>query len=131
MPPPFQLGTSSLEQGVDRPDRHCSGRPSLAGTNMVATPSETVNSGATLLPSRPYLLQNPVNAHQVHPMYPRLHLGVFLVSSNFMKQRDFVKMLPTYSSQQLVPPHLRPTNLVGGVGAAGALLGKLIRFWLL
>ena len=88
---------------------------------MVATPSEPVNSGAVLLPSRPYILQNPADPQQVHPMYQRHHLGVFLASSNVMKQRDFLKMLPTYSSQQLVPPHLRPTNLVGGVGAAGVL----------
>jgi hypothetical protein len=61
-----------------------------------------------------YLLQNPA---QVHPMYPRLHLAVFHVSSNAI-----------YSSQQLVPPHLKHTNLAGAIGAAGVLQGKLIRF---
>ena len=88
---------------------------------MVSPSSHPVNSGAVLLPSRPYLLQNPADPQQIHPMYPPLHLGVFHVSSKVMEERDFLKMLPTYSSQQLVPPHLRPTNLVGGVGAAGAI----------
>ena len=86
---------------------------------MVSPPSDPVNSGVVLLSSRPYLLQSPADLQQVHLMYPRLHLGVFLVSSNVMKQMDFLKMFPTYSSQQLLPPHLRPTNLVEGVGAAG------------
>ena len=94
----------------------------LEGLGDMPSPfSEPVSSGAVLLPSSPYFSQNPADPHQVHPMYPRLHLGVFLVSSNVMKQMDFLKMLPTYSSQQLVPPHLRSTNLVGGVGAAGVL----------
>ena len=88
---------------------------------QVSPPSDPVNSGAVLLPSRPHLLQNPADLQQVHPMNPPLHLAVFHVSSKVIEEKDFVKMLPTYSSQQLVPPHLRPTNLVGGVGAAGAI----------
>ena len=50
------------------------------------------------------------------------------VSCNATKQKDFLKTLPTYSSQQLVPPHLRHTNPAGVVGAAGVLKGRLIRF---
>jgi hypothetical protein len=81
-----------------------------------------------LLTNMKYLLQNPANSTEVHPMYPRLHLAVFHVSSNAMKQKDFLKTLPTNSSQQLVPPHLKHTNLAGAVGASGVLQGKLIRF---
>ena len=79
-----------------------------------------------LLPKN--LLTNPSNPKQVHPMYPRLHLAVYHVLSNATKQKDFLKTLPTYLSQQLVPPHLRHTNQAGVVGAAGVLKGRLIRF---
>ena len=49
---PLQLGTSNHEQGVDRQDRDCCDRPSLAGTNVVATPSEPVNSGTGSTPEQ-------------------------------------------------------------------------------
>ena len=92
---------------------------------MVSTPSEPVNSGAVLLPSRPYLLQNLADPQQVHPMYPPLHLGVFVVSSNVMRQRYFLKMLPTYSSHRASTSKTYCTNLFGGVGAAGVLIRKV------
>ena len=81
-----------------------------------------------LLPNKKYLLINPSNPDQVHLMYPHLHLAVYHVSSNTTKQKDFLNTLPTNSSQQLIPPHLRHTNPAGVVGAAGVLKGRLIRF---
>jgi hypothetical protein len=38
-------------------------------------------------------------------MIPRLHLGVFHISSNDIKQKAFRETLPNYSSQQLDVPH--------------------------
>lgn len=85
-------------------------------------------SQPVLLPSSPTLLTDPTNLNRVHPMYPRLHLAVFHISTNVSKLRAFQQTLPIYSSQQLVPPHTKPTSLVGTVGAAGVLDGKLIPF---
>ncbi len=77
------------------------------------------------------LLQDPSDPFLIHPMYPRLHLGAFHISSDVTKQKAFLRTLPTYSSQQLVAPHAKPTNLAGSVGAAGVLQDKLILFQLL
>ncbi|XP_068723586.1 uncharacterized protein [Montipora capricornis] len=85
-------------------------------------------SQPVLLPNSPTLLTDPTDLNRVHPMYPRLHLAVFHISTNVSKLRAFQQTLPTYSSQQLVPPHTKPTSLVGTVGAAGVLDGKLILF---
>ena len=85
-------------------------------------------SQPVLLPNSPTLLTDPSDLNRVHPMYPRLHLAVFHISTNVSKLRAFRQTLPIYSSQQLVPPHTRPTSLVGTVGAAGVLDDKLILF---
>ncbi|XP_068696744.1 uncharacterized protein [Montipora capricornis] len=85
-------------------------------------------SQPVLLPNSPTLLTDPTDLNRIHPMYPRLHLAVFHISTNVSKLRAFQQTLPTYSSQQLVPPHTKPTSLVGTVGAAGVLDGKLILF---
>ncbi|XP_068758092.1 uncharacterized protein [Montipora capricornis] len=85
-------------------------------------------SQPVLLPNSPTLLTDPTDLNRIHPMYPRLHLAVFHISTNVSKLRAFQQTLPTYSSQQLVPPHTKPTSLLGTVGAAGVLDGKLILF---
>ena len=85
-------------------------------------------SQPVLLPNSPTLLTDPTDLNRVHPMYPRLHLAVFHISTNVSKLRAFQQTLPIYSSQQLVPPHTKPTSLAGIVGAAGVLDGKLILF---
>ena len=85
-------------------------------------------SQPVLLPNSPTLLTDPTDLNRVHPMYPRLHLAVFHISTNVSKLRAFQQTLPIYSSQQLVPPHTKPMSLAGTVGAAGVLDGKLILF---
>ena len=85
-------------------------------------------SQPVLLPNSPTLLTDPTDLNRVHPMYPRLHVAVFHISTNVSKLRAFQQMLPIYSSKQLVPPHTKPTSLVGAVGAAGVLDGKLVLF---
>ena len=85
-------------------------------------------SQPVLLPNSPTLLTDPSDLNRVHPMFPRLHLAVFHISTNASKLRAFQQTLPIYSSQQLVPPHTRPMSLVGTVGAAGVLDGRLILF---
>ena len=81
-----------------------------------------------LLPISPTLLTDPTDLNQVHPMYPCLHLAVFHISTNASKLRAFQQTLPIYLSQQLVPPHTKPTSLVGTFGAADVLERKLILF---
>ena len=78
-------------------------------------------SQPVLLPESPTLLTDPTDLNRVHPMYPRLHLVVFHISTNVSKLRAFHQTLPIYSSQQLVPLYTKPTSLVGTVGAAGVL----------
>ena len=85
-------------------------------------------SQPVLVPNSPTLLTDLSNLNQVHPMYPRLHLAVFHISTNVSKLRAFQQTFPIYSSQQLVPPHTKPTSLAGIVGAAGVLDGKWILF---
>ena len=68
-----------------------------------------------LLPNSPTLLTDPTDLNRVHPMYPRLYLAVFHISTNVSKLRAFRQTLPIYSSQQLAPPHTKPTSLVGSV----------------
>ena len=75
-----------------------------------------------------HLLINPVDPHLVHQMHPRLHLGVFHISSNVTRQKAFLHKLPVYSSQPLVAPHVKHMNQAGGAGAAGGLQGNLILF---
>ena len=81
-----------------------------------------------LLPNKPSLLRDPSDLKRVHPMYPRLHLAVFHISTNAFSQKVFLQKLPNFSSQQLAPPHAVHMNRVGNVGAAGVLNGKLIQF---
>ena len=51
-----------------------------------------------LLPSSSTLLIDPTDPQHIHPMFPRLHLGVFHISSNDIRQRAFRETLPNYSS---------------------------------
>jgi hypothetical protein len=81
-----------------------------------------------LLPVSPHLLIDPSDPEAIHPMYPRLHLGVFPISYNVTKQKAFQQTLPNYLSQPLDPPHIRRTNQAGSAGAAGVVHGKLILF---
>ena len=74
-----------------------------------------------LLPISPTLLTDPTNLNQVHPMYTRLHLAMFHISTNASKLRAFQQTLPFYSSQQLISPPTKPRSLVGTIGAAGIL----------
>jgi len=87
-----------------------------------------VISQPVLLSNSPTLLTDPTDLNRVHPMYPRLHLTMFHISTNISKLRAFQETLPIYSSQQLVPPHTKPTSLVGIIGATGVLDGILILF---
>lgn len=75
-------------------------------------------SQPVLLPNNPDLLLGPSDRKKNHPMYPRLHLVVFHISTIATKHRAFRKTLPTYLSQRLVPPHTKLRNQVGTVGAA-------------
>ena len=59
-------------------------------------------------------------------MHPRLHLGVFYISSDDSKQKAFLHTLQAYSSQQLVASHAELMNRAGCPEAAGVLQGKLI-----
>jgi len=81
-----------------------------------------------MIPNSKYLLRDPASPLRIHPMYPRLHLAVFHISGNNIKQKAFQKTLLKYSSQPLVPPHIRHTRQPGGSGTAGVLNGKLIQF---
>ena len=81
-----------------------------------------------LLPSSTTLLIDPTDLQRIHPMSPRLHLGVFHISSNDIRQRAFRETLPNYLSQQLEIPHRKHTSPVGNAGAAGVIEGKLILF---
>ena len=84
-------------------------------------------SQPVLLPNSSTLLTDPTDLNRVHPMYPRLHLAAFHISTNASKLRAFQQTLPIYSSQQLVPPHTKLTSLTGTVRAS-VLDGKLILF---
>ena len=81
-----------------------------------------------LLPSSSTLLIDPTDPQHIHPMFPRLHLGVFHISSNDIRQRAFRETLPNYSSQQLEIPHRKHTSPAGNASAAGVIGGKLILF---
>ena len=81
-----------------------------------------------LLPVSPHLLTDPAEPRAIHPMFPRLHLGVFRISYNVTKQRAFQQTLPNYLSQPLDPPHIKPMNPAGNAGAAGVVREKLILF---
>ena len=83
-----------------------------------------------LLPVSPHLLIDPVDPHDqtIHPMFPRLHLGVFHISYSATKQRAFQQTLPNYSSQLLEPPHIKHMNPAGNAGAVGVVHGRLILF---
>ena len=80
------------------------------------------------LPSTPETLQDPTDPATVHPMYPRLHLAVWLISSDRAQQKAFQKTLPVYSQPRHVNLPTKPTILHGRNGMAGVIHGKLIRF---
>ena len=82
-----------------------------------------------LLPVSPHLLTDPAEPQAIHPMFPRLHLGVFRISYKATKQRAFQQTLPNYLSQPLDPPHIKPMSPAGNAGAAGVVREKLTLFW--
>ncbi|XP_020912356.1 uncharacterized protein LOC110250098, partial [Exaiptasia diaphana] len=81
-----------------------------------------------VLPNSPTLLTDAADRMIVHPMFPRLHLAVFHVSTNISSQRVFHQTLQNFSSQPLDPPHVVHTNQAGSAGVAGVVNGKLIPF---
>ena len=51
-------------------------------------------SQPVLLLNSPTLLTDPTDLNRVYPMYPRLHLAVFHISTNVSKLRAFQELLP-------------------------------------
>ena len=84
-------------------------------------PLRLLVSQPLLVPISRTLFTDPTDLNRVHPMYPRLHLAVFHISTNASALRAFQRTLPIYLLQQLVSPQTKPTSLVGTVGAAGIL----------
>ena len=81
-----------------------------------------------ILPSTPETLENPANPTTIHPMFPRLHLAIWLVSNDPVKQETFRNMLPDFSQPLLVNRLTRLTTPYGENGVAGVIDGKLIQF---
>ena len=103
--PFLQLGTRSPKQSSSRPDRAspcCYSRTGATSKQEIST--DKPRTGSPNLPTPP---------------------SVYHVSSNATKQKDFLKTLPTYLLQQLVPPHLRH---IGIKLASLVQEGGLIRF---
>ena len=117
--PSVQPHRAGSRQGDDGQDGSCSSSTNMASATLVAP---------VLLPSSSTLLIDPPDPQHIHPMFPRLHLGVFHISSNDIRQRAFRETLPKYSSQQLEIPHRKHTSPAGNAGAAGVIGGKLILF---
>ena len=82
------------------------------------------------LPSTPQTLKNPVDPTVMHPMFPRLHLAVWLVSSDRAQQSAFRDTLPDSSQPLFANPLTKLTIHHGENGMAGVIDGKLIQFHL-
>jgi hypothetical protein len=80
------------------------------------------------LPSAPETLENPANPTTIHLMFPRLHLAVWLVSNESVKQETFRNTLHDFSQPLLVNRLTRLTTPYGENGVAGVIHGKLIQF---
>ena len=80
------------------------------------------------LPSTPETLKNPIDPTMTHPMFPRLHLAVWLVSSDRARQSAFRNTLPDFSQPLFANPLTRPTIHHGENGIAGVIDGKLFQF---
>lgn len=74
------------------------------------------------------LLINPRDPSRSHPLFPRLHLAVWLISSNVTKQRDFQKTLPIFLQHPLSQAPKNAINQHGTLGEAGAFRDRLIHF---
>jgi len=106
-PPPFNLISKTLTKvTIDKTDLILFA-PVWEAPALVADSAETSMSQPVLLPNGPTLLKDPIDLNRVHPMYPRLSLAVFHISTNVSKLRAFQQTLPIYSLQLLVPPPRR------------------------
>ena len=91
--------------------------------------SSRASARSTELPaSTPETLKNPIDPTMTHPMFPRLHLAVWLVSSNRARQSAFRNTLPDFSQPLFANPLTRPMIHHGENGIAGVIDGKLIQF---
>ena len=91
--------------------------------------SSRASARSTELPaSTPETLKNPIDPTMTHPMFPRLHLAVWLVSSDRARQSAFRNTLPDLSQLLFANPLTRPTIHYGENGIAGVIDGKLIQF---
>ena len=126
--PPFNLISKTLEKVMIDKAEIILVAPVWQAQHWWPVLLKLLISQPVLLPNNQTLLLDPSDPKRVHPMFPRLHLGVFHISTNAFKLRAFRQTLPNYLSQQLVLPHTKPTTQAGTVGAAGVLEGKLIPF---
>lgn len=69
-----------------------------------------------LLPATPHLLHLPQDPSAQHPLYRKLHLAVFKISTNTSRQRDFLRRLPTLSCSH---GDLQPLPSMGHTGNSG------------
>ena len=88
-PTPLQSDIQNPDEDTKRPNGTNSRCSSLASPALVADSAETSISQPVLLPNGPTLLTDPTDLNRVHPMYPRLHLAVFHISTNVSKLRAF------------------------------------------
>ena len=104
------------------------GYASLASSALVAGSAETPDISASVAPEQ----SNPVYGPDRFEPHSSNLSSSSLAHVSHLYQRfqteAFQQTLPIYSSLQLVPPHTKPTTLVGTVGATGVLDGKLIIF---
>ena len=80
------------------------------------------------VPSTPETLKNLVDPTVTNPMFPRLQLAVWLVSSDRARQSAFRNTLPDFSQPLFANPQTKPTIHHGESGMAGVIDGKLIQF---
>ena len=91
----------------------------------MAGSAETSNISASVAPEQ----SNPVNGpDRPNPRSSNVSSSSLGRRVLHLYQRFQSEGISIYSSQQLAPPHTKPTSLVGTVGAAGVLDGKLILF---
>ena len=122
--PSVQPHRAGSRQGNDGQDGSCSGSTNMASASLVDPLLGMLVQQLVLLPSSSTLLMDPTDPKHIHPKFPRLHLGVFHISSNDIRQRAFRETLPNYSSQQLEITRRKHTSPAGNAGGACVIRGN-------
>ena len=125
---PRSSNTTNSNQSSERQNHHYPSDPSVARVDLVAFTTSAGDPSASSPTFNTFNTEERLDPTVTPPMLPRLHLAVWLVSSDRARQSAFRNTSIIFAQHLFASPLTKPTIHHGENGMAGVIGSKLIQF---